>query len=166
MRYKVAMCLNFGAEAVYTMEAFGTYQTFGTYTQVFGTYQTYCTHNEFLSWFNSSHVDYYVSMLKAAWKHSRRDTRGGFRGVSEVSRNHSGFSLDDGCAPFGYNVHEAYTAGWIAVLLHGFCFSSKLRKCSEDVFLVTTKENWRHSQKFVLQRHRAWKLCAKIFFFF
>ena len=26
--------------------------------------------------------------------------RGSFRGVSEVSRNHSGFSLDDGCAPF------------------------------------------------------------------
>ena len=26
--------------------------------------------------------------------------RGGFRGVSEVSGNHSGFSLDDGCAPF------------------------------------------------------------------
>ena len=27
-------------------------------------------------------------------------TRGGFRGVSEVSRNHSGFSLDDGYVPF------------------------------------------------------------------
>ena len=26
--------------------------------------------------------------------------RGGFRGVSEVSGNHSGFSLVDGCAPF------------------------------------------------------------------
>ena len=26
--------------------------------------------------------------------------RGGFRGVSEVSGNHSGFSLDDGCGPF------------------------------------------------------------------
>ena len=26
--------------------------------------------------------------------------RGGFRGVSEVSRNHSGFSLDDGYVPF------------------------------------------------------------------
>ena len=26
--------------------------------------------------------------------------RGGFRGVSEVSGNHSGFSLDNECAPF------------------------------------------------------------------
>jgi len=30
----------------------------------------------------------------------------------------------------------------------GFCFDSKLRKCSEDFFLVATKENWRPSQKF------------------
>jgi len=27
-------------------------------------------------------------------------SRGGYRGVSEVSRNHSGFSFDDGWAPF------------------------------------------------------------------
>ena len=46
----------------------------------------------------------------------------------------------------------------------GFCFDSKLKKSSEDLFsfsfLVATKENWRLSQKFVLERH--WKLCAKI----
>ena len=40
-------------------------------------------------------------------------SRGGFRGVSEVSRNHSGFSLDDGSTPFpaATTFHEAYTAG-------------------------------------------------------
>ena len=83
--------------------------------------------------------------------------RGGFRGVSEVSRNHSGFSLNDGFSATTFL--EAYTAGWIVVLT-GLCFDSKLRKCSKDFFLVTTKENWRPSQKFVLQCH--WKLCAKI----
>jgi len=45
-------------------------------------------------------------------------------------------------------------------VLTGLCFYSKLMKCSEDRFLVATKENWRPSQKFVLQRH--WKLCPKI----
>jgi len=39
-------------------------------------------------------------------------TRGGFRGVSEVSRNHLGFSLDDGYTIFSATrFHEAYTAG-------------------------------------------------------
>jgi len=47
--------------------------------------------------------------------------------------------------------HEAYTAGLIAVLL---------AFVSTRSFLIATKENWIHSQKFVLQRH--WKLCAKI----
>ena len=43
----------------------------------------------------------------------------------------------------------------------GFWFKLKLRKSSDDLFLlVATKENWRPSQKFVLQRH--WKLCMKI----
>ena len=37
--------------------------------------------------------------------------RGGFRGVPEVSRNHSEFSLDDGCAPFGYNVSRGIHSG-------------------------------------------------------
>jgi len=42
----------------------------------------------------------------------------------------------------------------------GFCFELKLRKSSDDFFLVAMKENWRPSQKFVLQHH--WKLCTKI----
>ena len=49
-------------------------------------------------------------------------------------------------APFlATTFYEAYTAGWIAVLT-GLCFDSKLRKCSENPFLVATKENWRPSQ--------------------
>jgi len=64
---------------------------------------------------------------------SSSETRGGFRGVSEVSRNHSGFSLNDGCAPFGYNVSRGIHSGLNSSVI-GFCFSSKLRKCSEDLF--------------------------------
>jgi len=60
---------------------------------------------------------------------------------------------------FGYNfsrgIHSRLNSG-----VTGFCFELKLRKCSENLFLVTTKENWRPSQKFVLQRY--WKPCAKI----
>ena len=49
---------------------------------------------------------------------------------SSISRNHSGFSLDDGCAPFRYNVSR----GGLNSGVTGFCFGSKLRKCSEDLF--------------------------------
>ena len=46
-------------------------------------------------------------------------------------------------------------------MLTGLCFDSKLKKCDEDLFvLVAMKENWRPSQKIVLQRQ--WKLCMKI----
>jgi len=65
-----------------------------------------------------------------------------------------------GAPLFGYNVSRGVHSGLNSGVT-GFCFYLNLRKCSEDLFfLVTTKENWRPSQKFVLQRH--WKLCAKI----
>jgi len=52
----------------------------------------------------------------------------------------------------------SYKASWsIHSVLNSsvtdFCFESKLRKSSDELFLAATKENWRPSQKFVLQRH-------------
>jgi len=63
-----------------------------------------------------------------------RILRGGFRGVSEVSRNHSRYSLDDGCAPFQLQSFTRYTHSRLNSGVTGFCFDSKLRKCSEDLF--------------------------------
>ena len=55
--------------------------------------------------------------------------------------------------------HEAYTAGWIVVLL-AFVSTRSQGNVVKTFFLVATKENWRPSQKFVFQRH--WKLYTKI----
>ena len=53
-------------------------------------------------------------------------------------------------------IHSGLNSG-----VTSFCFDSKLRKCSEDLFFLgATKENWRPLQKFAFQHH--WKLCAKI----
>ena len=80
--------------------------------------------------------------------------RGDFRGVSEVSRNHSGFSFDDGCALFqlqGFTRHTQRAEQQCYWLL----FRVKVKEMQ-----VAMKENWRPSQKFVLQCHQ--KLCVKI----
>jgi len=46
-----------------------------------------------------------------------------------------------------FHCDEAYTASGLYSSVTGFCFNSKLRKCSEDLTLVVaTKENWRPSQ--------------------
>jgi len=42
----------------------------------------------------------------------------------------------------------------------GFCFKWKSSDDLASFFLVATKDNWRPSQKFVLQHH--WKICTKI----
>ena len=86
--------------------------------------------------------------------------RGCFRGVSEVSRNHSGFVPRRWVRLFSAykvsrSIHSMLNSG-----VTGFCFESKLRKCSDDPFLSSQRKNWRPLQKFVLERH--WKLCAKI----
>ena len=55
---------------------------------------------------------------------------------------YSGFSLDDGYAPFQLPVQGF--RGIHSMLnnsVTGFCFESKLRKSSDDLFLVDTKEN-------------------------
>jgi len=104
--------------------------------------------------------------------------RGSFRGVSEVSRNHSGFSLDDGCAPFQLQCFTRHTQRAVT----GFCFQSKLRKCSKDLFFwsprrkigdlrknlccsVTGNFAWRshhtHTAK-VRNKQAVWKLLSKI----
>jgi len=54
---------------------------------------------------------------------------------------------------FSYKVSRGMHTGLDSGVT-GFCFDSKLRKCSEDLFfLVTTKENRRPLQKLLLQRH-------------
>ena len=53
----------------------------------------------------------YVCFAMRQWQLCSNVFRGGFRGVSEVSRNHSGFSLDDGCTPFqlqGFTKHTQW----------------------------------------------------------
>ena len=104
-------------------------------------------------------------------------SRGGFRVVSEVSRNHSGFSLDDGCAPFGYNVSRGIQSR-LNSGISGLCFGSKLRKCSEDLFFGCHKEKLETFAKIcvaasletqredptarVRDKQAVWKLLSKI----
>jgi len=55
---------------------------------------------------------------------------GGFRGVS---RNHSGFPSTMGAPLFSYKVSRGIHSGLNSGVT-GFCFNSKLRKCSENLF--------------------------------
>ena len=65
--------------------------------------------------------------------------QGRFRGVSEVSRNHSGFSFDNGCAPFGYKISRGIHSGLNSGVT-GFSFGSKLRKCRVKTFFFSFHE--------------------------
>ena len=64
---------------------------------------------------------HWLSFVVLSWVYSgscRRVTRGSFRGISEVSRNHSGFVRRRWVRPFSATkFHEMYTACWIVVLL-------------------------------------------------
>ena len=103
-------------------------------------------------------------------------TWGGFRGVSEVSRNHLGFVLGHWVRPFSATkFHEAYTACWIARSVIGFCFELKLRKSSVDLFSLPQRKigdlckNLRKGPNHTrsafcksLQQPAVWKLLSKI----
>ena len=83
--------------------------------------------------------------------------RGGFRGVSEVSRNPLRICPSSMVTPlFSYKVsrdiHSVLNSS-----VTGFCLESKLRKSSDDPFFGCHE---RPSQKFVLQHH--WKRFVKI----
>jgi len=95
----------------------------------------------------------FVVVCLFVWMLSVKD---GFRGVSEVSRNHSGF------VPW-LRVRYKASRGTHSVLnncVTGFCSELKLRKSSDDHFFGRHKGKLETFAKFVLQRH--WKLCAKI----